>query len=331
LKEGAIMETEEKSSIRIIRKIVFVSIVAILILAAGVFATKTDVNYVTITFSDDTSISVVTTKVKISEILAENNIVLLDDEQVVPSLESNINATKTIEISKLDAPTIVIAEEISSVSTEQILGDDVTITEKIVTEQVEIPYETITKDISQTGTETTDKVLQEGQNGLKEIKYKVKYQNDDEIERTMISETVIQEPVDKIIQISTKIVSRSSSYRSTSGISLASTVEGITPTVTTMNVSAYTASTCGKSQSDPSYGKTSSGATASSWYTIAAGPSLPIGTVVYIPYFASQPNGGWFVVEDRGGAITNSRIDVYMDTLSECTSFGRRNLECYVY
>jgi 3D (Asp-Asp-Asp) domain-containing protein len=326
------METEEKLSIRIIRKIVFVSIIVILILVAGVFATKSDVNYVTINFSDDTSISVVTTKVKVSEILAENNIVLLDDEQVVPSIDSNINATKTIAISKIDTPTVVVAEEISSVSTEEIRGNYVTVTEKIITEQVEIPYETVTKDISQSDTETTDKVLQEGQNGIKEIKYKVKYQDDEEIERTVISETVLQEPVDKIIQISTKITSRSSSsYRTTSGISLASTVEGITPTVTTMNVSAYTAATCGKSSSDPNYGKTSSGAIASAWYTIAAGPSLPIGTVVYIPYFASEPNGGWFVVEDRGGAITNSRIDVYMDTLSECTSFGRRNLECYVY
>jgi 3D (Asp-Asp-Asp) domain-containing protein len=325
------MKTDEKSSIRIIRRIVFVSIIVILVLAVGVFASRTDVNYVTIKFSDDTSISIVTTKVKVSEILAENNIVLLDDEEVLPSLNSNINALKTIEISKKDCESIVVAEEVSNVTTEQILGEYVTVTEKIITEQIEIPYETVTKDISQTGAETTDTVLQEGKNGLKEIKYKVKYQNEEEVSRIVISEEVLEEPVDKIIQVSTKIVSRSSSYRVSSGISLASTVSGVTPTVTTMNVSAYTASTCGKSSSDPNYGKTSSGAYASSWYTIAAGPSVPIGTVVYIPYFASQANGGWFVVEDRGGAITNSRIDVYMDTLSECTSFGRRNLECYVY
>ena len=56
-----------------------------------------------------------------------------------------------------------------------------------------------------------------------------------------------------------------------------------------------------------------------------------MGTVVYIPYFASYPNGGWFVVEDRGGAITNGHIDVYMDTQSECIQFGRRNLEVYLY
>lgn len=326
------MKTEEKSSIRIIRRIVFVSVIVIAILVVGVFASKSDVNYVTINFSDDTSISVVTTKVKVSDILAENNIVLLDDEVVIPSQDSNINAAKTIEISKVNEKKIVVAEEISEVTTEEILGNYVTITEKIITEQVEIPYETITKDISQSGTETKDSVLQEGQNGLKEIKYKVKYQDDEEVERVQISETIIKEPVDKIVQISTKIVSRSSSRRaSASGLSLSASVAGITPTVTTMNVSAYTASTCGKSSSDPNYGITSSGARAASWYTIAAGPSIPIGTVVYIPYFANQANGGWFVVEDRGGAITNSRLDIYMDTLSECKTFGRRNLECYVY
>jgi len=168
------MKTEEKSSIRIIRKIVFVSIIVVLMLIVGVFATKSDIDYITIKFSDDTSISVVTTKVNVSEILAENNIVVLDDEQVIPSLESNINAAKTIEIVKKDAEAVVVAEEVSNVTTEQILGNYVTITEKVITEQIEIPYETVTKDISQAGTQTTDSVLQEGQNGIKEIKYNIK-------------------------------------------------------------------------------------------------------------------------------------------------------------
>ena len=89
---------------------------------------------------------------------------------------------------------------------------------KIIVEQIEIPYETITKDISASGTETRDKVLQEGENGLKEIKYKVKYQDDVEVERTQISETVIKEPVDKIVEIRTKqITTRSSSKTTYSG------------------------------------------------------------------------------------------------------------------
>ena len=56
-----------------------------------------------------------------------------------------------------------------------------------------------------------------------------------------------------------------------------------------------------------------------------------MGTVIYIPSFADRPNGGWFVVQDRGGAISNNRIDIYMDTLSECKQFGRRNIECHIY
>ena len=312
----------ESSSGKIIRRIIFVSIIIIGILAVGVFATKVDVNYVTITFSDDTSISVVTTKTNVGEILEENNIVLLDNEVVTPSEDSDITITKTIEISEADYEPVVIAEEVSSVTTEEILGTYVTITEKIITEQVEIPYETVTKDVSQSGTETEDSVIQEGENGLKEIKYKVKYQDDEEVERTVISEEIIKEAVDKIIQISSKVVTRSSTTSTTSSLSLASSVSNITPTISTKSVSAYTAS---------AGATTASGATPVAYYTVAAGSSIPIGTVVYIPYFANYSNGGWFVVEDRGGAITDAHIDVYMDTTAECINFGRRNLEVYVY
>lgn len=312
------------SGFKMIRRILAVCILLVIILVAGVFASKNDLNYITIKFSDDTQISVVTTKVTVSDILEENNIVLLADEQVVPTLDSVIGASKIIEISKITEKPVVIAEEETNITTEQILGNYVTVREVIVTEQVEIPFETVTKDVSESGTETTDKVVQEGENGLKEIKYKVRYEDDVETERTIIEETILKEPVDKIIQISTKIVSRSNSYRVSSAISLGETVEGANANVTTMNVSAYTSA-------PPWYATTATGARASSWYTVAAGPSVPFGTVIYIPYFASQPNGGWFVVEDRGGAITNSRLDIYMDTEAECRTFGRRNLECYIY
>ena len=154
-----------------------------------------------------------------------------------------------------------------------------------------------------------------------------------------ISSEVIKEPVNKIVEVRTnQVTSRASTERKatsnpaqTSTTSLAKKVEGITPTVKTLNASAYTASTCGKAPGSSGYGRTSSGAMASSWYTVAAGSGYKLGTVIYIPYFANKPNGGWFVVQDRGGAISNNRVDVYMNTYNECISFGRRNLECYIY
>ena len=318
------MKTHNKLSIKIIRKIAFVSIILIGILAVGVMAAKSDVNSIKIVFSDDCETTVMTSKTNVLDILTENHIILEADEEVYPDLNTNIDFTKTITISKKTAEKKVVAEEIENVTTEEILGNYVTVTEKIITEQVEIPYETVTKDVSSSGTETTNKVLQEGENGVKEIKYKVKIQDEKEIERETISETIIKVPVERIVQISTKISSRSSGSRYSSG-TIAASVEGQTPTVVTLNTTAYCAASCGGNT------RTASGATASSWYTVAAGSAYPAGTVIYIPYFANKPNNGWFVVQDTGGAITNSRLDIWMDSLSECTSFGRRNLECYIY
>lgn len=323
------MKTEQKLSIKIIRKIVFISLVLIALLTIGVWASKSEVNYVTIVFPEDYETTVMTSKVKVSDILAENHIIVLPDEEVYPLEDSNIDVTKKITISKITAEKKVIAEEIESVTTEEILGKYVTVTEKIIVEQVEIPYETVTKDVSSAGTETKDTVLQEGANGLKEIKYKVKYQDNEEIERTVISEVVIKEPVERIVQISTKISSRAGSRTGTfSPEALAASVDGVTPRVAKFNTSAYCscARCCGKSN-----GITSSGAPAKEWYTIAAGAGLPIGTVVYIPSLANKPNGGWFVVEDRGGAISNNKIDIFMGSHAAAIQFGRKTLECYIY
>lgn len=326
------MKTDNGLSAKIIKKIVFVCIILICLFTVGVMATKSDINSITIVFADDCETTVMTSKVKVSEILEENHIILLPDEIVVPSLESNIDLTKKITISKATEEKIVVAEDVESVSTEEILGKYVTITEKIIVEQVEIPFETVTKDVSKEGAETTDRVLQNGQNGLKEIKYRVKYQDEIEISRNIISETVIKEPIEKIIQISTKITSRSAiRSMSISPEAIATSVAGMQPKTVTLNASAYSASTCGKAVGSAGYGITASGAAAKSYYTVAAGSAYPIGTVMYIPYFKDAPNGGWFVVQDRGGAISNNRVDIYFDTVGECVQFGRRNLECYIY
>ncbi len=323
------MKTDEKLSIRIIRKIVFISIILICILTIGVKASKSEVNYVTIVFPEGYETTVMTSNIKIADILAENHTIILPDEIVYPDINSNIDLTKTITISKITEEKSVVSEQVESVTTEEILGKYVTVTEKIIVEQVEIPYETITKDVSKEGTETNDKVLQEGVNGLKEIKYKAKYQDEVEIERNVIAETIIREPVEKIIQISTKITSRSGGNRTAvSPETLSASVEGMTPKVVKMNTSAYCS--CAKCTGKTN-GITSSGAHAKEWHTVAAGSGYPIGTVIYVPALANKPNGGWFVVEDRGGAISNNRIDIYMGSHSSAISFGRRSLECYVY
>ena len=332
------MNNNDKASISI-RKIVCISIVLIFLLGIGVMAGNVKVNNVKIVLSSGYEMNILTTKTNIKEILEENHIILLEDEKVTPSQDEELSDNKTIIISKKDENLIEVteAENSSNVTTEQLLENYSTIVEKIVVEKVKIPYETIKKDVSTGSGTKQNKVVQNGVDGLKEVTYKVKYQNDKEIERIEISSKVIKKADNKVIEIRTKqvtsrsgstLVTASTNPAATSTASLAKKVEGITPKVSTFNTSAYCAcrSCCGKTN-----GITASGAKASQWCTIAAGSCYPMGTVIYIPYFKNKPNGGWFVVQDRGGAISSNRIDVFMGSHSQALQFGRRNLTCYVY
>lgn len=206
------MKTEESLSKGIIKRIVFITLVLVVLLGIGVLAGTQSVNSVTIKFSDNTELTVITSKTNVNDILRENNIYILDEESVTPSFEENIDSSKTITISRKGtekAESVAVETTSEVVESNEILdSNNGVIVEKIVKETVEIPFETITKEVSTTTGEKTNKVVQEGQNGIKEITYKIKYQNDVEIERTQISETVVQEPVDKIVQVTAQISSR---------------------------------------------------------------------------------------------------------------------------
>ena len=338
------MKTNEQASLQVL-KITMIALIFIFSFSIGVRAFNTSMDTVKIVLANHYEMNVITTKTKVSEILEENHIVVLPDETIFPAIDSEIGKNRTIKITKAgieENQVVELANAAETVSLEQVLGNYASIVEKMEVKEEIIPYETITKNTSSVASEDrTNKVLQQGKDGLKKVTYKVKYQNDIEISRTVVKEEIIKKAVPKIVQV-TKATSRageevnrtgSTSVAKTAAKSsaLAKRVAGITPIVKTLNTSAYTASTCGKSPKSKGYGVTASGAKASSWYTVAAGKGYPMGTVIYIPSMKNKPNGGWFVVQDRGGAISNNKLDIYMSTYNECIQFGRRNLECYIY
>ena len=346
------MKNDEKASISL-KRIIAISLIFLFLTSIAVVAGNVKLNSVKIILSSGYEMNVLSSKTKISEILDENHIIILEDEKVIPSLDEELSSNNTIKIFKNTDEEVEIATEIEcseNIKTEDILNSDPSsiqdadnilknyeqIIEKIVTVEVKIPYETITKDVSTGSGTKQDRIIQNGVDGLKKVTYKIKYQNDVEIEKTEISSEIIKEPINKIVEVRTRqITSRSSNLRTastnpatTASTTLAKKVEGITPKVATFNTSAYCPcmSCCGKTN-----GITSSGALASQWYTLAAGSVYPIGTVIYIPYFKDKPNGGWFVVQDRGGAISSDRLDIFYNSHSSALQFGRRYLECYVY
>ena len=308
------MKREEKASISIM-KIICVSIILILISGISVMAVSTDLKDITIVLQNGYEMTTVTSKSKVSDILSENNIILNEDQKTIPDLDSEIASGDTIKITDKSYNEVQIAkisEEGIETSLDQLLESYAPITEKIVVEQVVIPYETITKNTTGTSTDTTNKVVQEGKDGLKEVTYKVKYQNDVEIEKSVISEIVVQEPVDKIVQVQKNVTSRSMTLPRTSN---ASTTGG-----TVYKITAYCPcrKCCGKTN-----GRTASGTTATAGRTVAASSKFAFGTKLNI-------GGHVYTVEDRGGAINGNKIDIFVNTHAEALQWGVRYLSVSV-
>jgi 3D (Asp-Asp-Asp) domain-containing protein len=88
-------------------------------------------------------------------------------------------------------------------------------------------------------------------------------------------------------------------------------------------VTAYTAyeESTGKSPSHPAFGITASGKRVQAGKTAACPPSMPFGTRIEIEGVGER------VCEDRGAAITEGRIDVYMPELNDALEFGRKRLK----
>lgn len=69
---------------------------------------------------------------------------------------------------------------------------------------------------------------------------------------------------------------------------------------------------------------TASGAPAVAGVTIAAPSNIPFGTMLSI-------NGQIYTVQDRGGAISGNRLDVFFSTHEDAWNFGLQSAEVYIY
>ena len=315
------MDKKDEASISIM-KIIGISLIIILIFGVTVMATEIDIRSVEITMANGYTMTVVTTKTNVEEILEDNNIVVEDDERVTPSLDDEITDSNKIIITNKSEQEVQIAKLSESgvdTSIDEILKSYSPIIEKIVVEQETIPYETITKDASQGSEDTKNKVIQQGEDGIKEITYKVKYQNEEEIEKIKLSETVVKEPVNKIVQVQRNITSRSGSTVAKTATTTASTGTATGPT-RIFKVTAYCscAKCCGKVT-----GRTASGSHAVAGKTVATSGQFAFGTKLNI-------NGQEYTVEDRGGAIQGNRIDIYMNSHAEAVAWGVKYLPVQV-
>ncbi len=95
----------------------------------------------------------------------------------------------------------------------------------------------------------------------------------------------------------------------------------------TFIVTAYTAGeeSTGKSPNHPAYGITASGNQVKENETLACPSSLDFGTKLYIPELDET-----YTCEDRGSAIKEGRLDVYIEDLEEAIHFGVQKLDVQI-
>lgn len=304
------MKREEKASISIM-KIICIAIILILMSGIGVMAVNTDLKDIKIILQNGYEMPVLTNKSTVSEVLEENNIILEENQKTIPDLDTQVSAGQNIKITDKSYNEVQIAkisEEGAKTTLDELLKNYAPITEKIVVEQVEIPYETITKNATENTENDKSKVLKQGKNGLKEVTYKIKYQNEIEIERTQISEVIIRQPVNKIVQV-----------QKNAGTSRGTVMPRTSTTVIngeTYKITAYCP--CRKCCSKTN-GRTASGTKATAGRTVAAPAKFPFGTKLNI-------GGHIYTVEDRGGAIQGNRIDIFVDNHSTALQWGVKYL-----
>ncbi|MGR3766403.1 ubiquitin-like domain-containing protein [Rossellomorea sp. NS-SX7] len=163
-----------------------------------------------------------------------------------------------------------------------------------------------------------EEVVQEGKNGLIEKKFEIVKENGKEVSRKLVSEKVVKDSQDKIVNVGTKVLVAQVSRGSSSSASASASPESGGREFY-VSSTAYTASCNGCS------GYTATGINLKAnpgIKVIAVDPSvIPLGTKVYVEGY------GYAVAADTGGAIRGNKIDVFFASKSDAYRWGRKTIK----
>ena len=190
---------------------------------------------------------------------------------------------------------------------------------------VDIPYET-TYCYDPTLPEGQEKVMVEGVTGQVQKTADVIYKNTVETSHTVISETVVQQPVNRIVTVGTGEQLDGNTDIPAIGDGVIVTADGQVLTYSRSEHFVATAYT----HTDEGCDMTTATGTTVRIGTVAVDPTvIPYGTRMFIVTNDGSYIYGIGTAEDCGGAIQGNRLDLYFPTDAECWQFGVKN--CTVY
>lgn len=236
---------------------------------------------------DGKQLQVKTAEENVENMLSAEGIKLKEDDKISPSLESKIADGLKVGIVRVEVQNL--------------------------TENKPIEFATvIQKDNNMANTET--KTLQAGEQGQKEITTKIVYEDGKEVERKVVGEKVVKEPVNKVL------------LQGTLGVLNLSRGSGGNPLYTSaMKVKATAYYNSGSNGNHITATGARTVRNQNGYSTIAVDPRvIPLGTKVFVDGY------GYAIAADTGGAIKGDKIDLFMDSRDEAYDWGVRYVTIYI-
>ena len=232
-----------------------------------------------------------TTQNSVADVLSELGIEVDANDTVEPSLDSQVNDGTSIEVKVYDYHTVTVHEETA--------------------------YET--HEYENAALASGERVVaQQGQNGVIEYEYNIKYENGIEIDRELIRETKLSDPVAEIVEYGPEEVWQLGVIPASAPVSYSR--------VEIFQATAYDAS---PADNGVWAGKTSTGMPLV-YGVVAVDPRvIPYGTKMYIESVDGQYKYGYAIAGDCGGAIKGNKVDLFFNSRSTCYQFGRRDVRIY--
>jgi len=247
-----------------------------LILIAYIMIPGLIIEYKDITIQvDGEEIQFVTAKRSVEEVLEYKGIVLQPYDYISESLDASLMSDMIIAITRVVKETDILKEV--------------------------IPKETVYREDSSLDRGVT-RVVEEGNDGEKELIYQVTMIDGKEFERMLLEENILLQAVNREIALGVS-----------NRITIGSLSRGYRQSMT-MVATAYTHT-----------GNPTFTGVMPQRGTIAVDPSvIPLGQEVYVVGY------GYAIAQDTGGAIRGNKIDVFKDTREEAINWGRRTVKVYI-
>lgn len=268
----------------------------------------------------------------VADVLSQQEINLGELDKVEPALDSKLKKGMHIEVFRAFPVSIIADGEIREIKTTAIeISEAIRLAgfdlgEKDIVKTIPTPYTTPQQEIEvirvaqeelqieeeipfivERVPDTTlekgiSKTLSTGSNGLAKNTVIVTYHNGEEAKRVVSNSEVIKEPQNRVVSMGT-ITSVS---RGTQRINFREAKY--------MEATAYT----------HTGNRTASGVYPQVGMVAVDTRLIPMGTQLYIEGY------GFAHAADTGGAIKGDKIDLFMESKSQCLSFGRRTVKVYI-